>query len=59
MNLYGVFAEHAWMMTRNRRQALRLAKQYHGEVRSMPEPDAAYWDRPTFRLCSHSIAKYN
>ena len=55
MNLYGVFAGNMFGMTRNKRQAIKVAKELGGTVRVMPIPDTRLWDAPTFRVCSDPL----
>lgn len=58
--LYGVFVGVSpgkrWCMTRNKRAALRLAKDDQGEVRAMFLPrERMAWDAPTFYTMSDRI----
>jgi hypothetical protein len=52
--LYGVFVGPKWGMTRNKRVAIRAAREHKGEVRVMDDdPAMSAWDSPTFRIMSN------
>jgi hypothetical protein len=74
MNVYGIFwhrqatndsestnprATAMWTLSRNKRKALRYARQVNGVVgmmRNQTRHDV--WDAPTFRVCCEVIADY-
>ena len=57
--LYGIFLHNGhWAMETNRNRALKLAKDNNGVVTRMRNPEARYWDLPTFLLCSDIRANY-
>lgn len=56
--LYGVFVGTKWGMTRNRRVAIKAAREARGQVRVMEEPESVYWDMPTFYACSTLVVSF-
>ena len=59
-NLYGVFIGEMrtsrWVMTRNRKRAVKLAREHGGFVRvRKDDPDVSSFDRPTFIATSDPI----
>lgn len=59
-NLYGVFVgdmrTSRWVMTRNRKRAIKIAREHGGFVRVRPDdPNISVFDRPTFIATSTAI----
>lgn len=53
------YAKCRFALTRNKRQALKLAKRENAQVRSVNmSTSPASWDSPTFLMCSESVADF-
>ena len=50
---------HTWRMERDKRRAVRLAREHRGVVYSMPLSDTRTWDWPTFvASADQTVADY-
>lgn len=59
MYIYGVFIGSKWCMGRNKRRALKYARDNHGYVMRVTDcPEISAYDAPTFRVLGELVADY-
>ena len=62
MKLYGIFvvidSVPKWCLCRNKRKAIKFARQHQGEVRALDDSgwgSPSSWDAPTFRVTADRV----